>query len=370
MPNKIAHVLISMSVGGAEQLALKMMRANPELTVCLCLDKEGPLADEVRKINIPIFSLGREPGWDFKIAKKISDITHDCGIGLLHCHQYSPWFYAVLSRLFNPSPRIIYTEHGRPYPDKPKVARRLFNPVFSNLTDAITSVSPFISEALEKVEWFPRAKITTIFNGIEENFGHSNYSKTELQKKLKLSTGLTYIILPARFNPIKWHSGLVEAFRIVVEQFPHARLILLGDGQEKCNIDLLIAKYNLSKFVIMPGIQKNVHEWMAASDIFVLCSLSEGTSISLLEAMAIGLPSVVTDAGGNKYIIEDGKTALLAKHSDVFDLAQKLLFLCKNPQIRASFSSASKERFEKKFTLEKMLAKYKDLYSRLLGSRY
>jgi glycosyltransferase involved in cell wall biosynthesis len=357
---RVAHLVISMAVGGTEQLVLKLIKAMPQNSVCYCLDTPGPLADEVRLLGVDVFAFNRVPGWDFKVAYKIAVHCQSHKIDILHCHQYSPWFYGVLSKLLNPGIKVIYTEHGRPYPDYSKLIRRVFNVLMSPITNSITSVSPFIKDALTNIEYFPSKKIKVIFNGVESNV--VNESKEDARLKLGLESNSVYMILPARFNPIKWHVGLVEAFSKVLEVNKSARLILLGDGAEKERIKDLINKLNIVDYVLMPGTQKNVNLWLKASDIFVLSSLSEGTSVSLIEAMANSLPAVVTDAGGNKYIIENNKTAFLAFHQNVNDLAEKITKLVNDKQLREQMGNAARMRYEEFFTFDKMATSFQNLY--------
>lgn len=363
---KIAHVIISMSVGGAEQLALKMMRAKKDHVICFCLDSEGPLAIELKKIGIEVIVFNRKPGWDFSVAYKIAKASKKYEVDILHCHQYSPWFYGILSKILNPQIKVIYTEHGRPYPDKPKAIRRVFNLIMSHITNSVTVVSPFIGDSLVKIEWFPKKLITIIYNGIEKPYCQDD--KIKLRQKLKLSNEMIYIILPARFNPIKWHLGLIKAFSEVVKNCDKARLILIGDGQEKNNILKTIEKLEISNYVIMPGVQNNVVEWLNASDIFVLSSLSEGTSVSLLESMGVGLPSVVTDAGGNKYVVEKDVTSFLCEKQNCDDITKFLVKLCKNRKLRIEMGLAAKERFGKLFLIDNMLSSFEKLYCKVANT--
>ena len=119
--------------------------------------------------------------------------------------------------------------------------------------------------------------------------------------------------------------------------------------------------------VILPGFQKNVPEWLATSDIFVLSSLSEGTSVSLIESMAAGLPAVVTNVGGNPYVVQDGITGIVVPSRDVDALAGGMLSLAKNSDLYDQYSQNARKRFKKYFGIDRMHDSYLKLYTTLLA---
>src|SRR5262249_47716054 len=159
------------------------------------------------------------------------------------------------------------------------------------------------------------------FNGVDPTKFQLPESKAELRRKLNLKPDYHYFILVSRFDPVKWIGGLLEAFKIVVDKNPKTGLLLIGDGEQKESICTRVKQLGLQDQVVMPGYQSNVAEWLKAADVFVLSSLSEGTSVSLIESMAMGLPSVVTRVGGNEYVMEDQKTGLLVPPQEVSSLA-------------------------------------------------
>jgi glycosyltransferase involved in cell wall biosynthesis len=360
----IAHIVISLVGGGTENLVVNLIERSPFKTCCICLDTCGPLAPRLEKIGVDVIPLGRKPGIAFNIPALIAQVVKNRNIKILHCHQYSPWFYGVLAKIYIPTLKIIYTEHGRPYPDIAKRKRKIFNTIFNRLTNCVTAVSPFIKDSLNKNEAFPKKKIKVIFNGID--IPEAVLNKSEARSKLNLEQGKIYAILPARFNPIKWHEGLIRAFAIVSEKNPNARLILLGIGEMFELVKSLIAELNLTNYVITPGYQINALEWMAASDIFVLSSHSEGTSVSLLESMAIGLPAAVTDVGGNPYIVEPEVTGLLSPRGDHIALAENLTILFSNDKLRVDLGATARIRFLQKYTFATMTDNYNQLYNSFL----
>ncbi|WP_287245406.1 glycosyltransferase family 4 protein, partial [Okeania sp. SIO1H5] len=130
--------------------------------LAICLDEKGLIGKGLEYDGFHVSSLGRRPGFDFRIPFSLSRAAKKSGATILHCHQYTPWFYGVLAKLFYPSLKIIVTEHGRFYPDLPSKKRQFFNRIFHHLTNRIVAVSPAVHEALVQVDAFPADRVEVV----------------------------------------------------------------------------------------------------------------------------------------------------------------------------------------------------------------
>ncbi len=364
---RLAHVVLAMPVGGTEKLAERMVRFPPQpfRATCICLDSLGELGEGLRRDGIEVVCLNRKPGFDWTLPWKLAKYAREKKITIFHCHQYTPWFYGILAKLFYGKLKILFTEHGRFYPDIPSIKRKFVNRLLAPLTHAITAVSPSVKVALMQVESFPEKQIQVVYNGVQPL--SVAMEKEVLRRKLGLHPDWVYFILCARFDTIKWIPGLIEAFKIVAERHPQSGLILVGNGPESDSIQARIQALKLKAHVHLPGFQNNIGEWLKAADIFVLSSLSEGTSVSLIESMSMGLPSVATRVGGNVEVIEDGVTGILVPSENSQALAEAMLDLLEHPEKRQSMGAAAHQRFEKRFRLEPMFASYHSLYLEMLA---
>lgn len=364
----IAHLTLGLPVGGTERLVESMMRRPPEgwRAVGICLDSLGALGEALKSEGFPLYLTGRKPGLDLTLPRSIAAICRREKVSVLHCHQYSPWVYGVLARLFLPSLKVILTEHGRFHPDIASSKRRAFNRLLAPLTHRLIAVSPAVTEALVKVDAFPRRRVEVVYNGI--SVSNTSESRAAIRQRLGLLADGIYVILCARFDTIKWIEGLVQAFAKVHAQEPKARLILVGDGPERPRIEREIAEHQLSGAVHLAGFRHDVADWLTASDIYTLPSHSEGTSVSLIEAMAKGLPAVATRVGGTPEVLAEGETGLLTPRADVDALAQALLTLVRDPDLRMRFGAAAKARYAALFRPESMLEKYAALYRQLVAA--
>jgi len=368
MTKTVAHLVLSLPIGGTERLVERMVRHPPAgyATACLCLDGLGDLGEELRQDGFKLAVLNRKPGHDWRMPGLIAAFCRREGVVLLHCHQYTPWFYGILARLYFPRLQVVFTEHGRFHPDVSGRARRIFNRVFGRLTPRITAVSESVRDALIQVDAFPPARVEVLLNGAA--CPQPAADKQELRRRLGLEAEAVYAILCARFDPIKWIEGLVEAFARVSAEYPPARLLLVGDGPEKEAIEARIQDLGLGDKITRPGFVRNIPDYLAAADVFVLCSHSEGTSVSLMESMAIGLPAVLTRVGGNPKVAVEGKTALFVPPRNVEALAETLTRMMKDEPQRRAMGAEAKRHYDAHFRPEIMTAKYGAIYDVLTAS--
>jgi glycosyltransferase involved in cell wall biosynthesis len=363
----ILHITFDMRIGGTEQVIKNLiLGADPDLFTMsvLCIESPlGPFADDLLAKGITINALARQPGFDVRLISKIRQNITTHKIDIVHCHQYTPYVYGLLGSLFTDA-KVIFTEHGRFYPDSSTWKRKLINPIMHKFTAATTAISAATRDALVEYEYLPYENIQVIYNGIiglkTEPGAVANLADALGIKKNSLLLGTI-----ARLDPIKNHTMMLKAFKRVLNAGIDAQLMIVGDGDERANVEALIDELDLTNNVIMTGYEPKPHNHLALMDIYLLPSLSEGTSMTLLEAMSLGKPCVVTDAGGNPEIVVHNKTGLVTPNDDEQAYAQAMITLANDKQRQAAFGMASKARFEERFSIEHMNKLYEILYTQL-----
>jgi glycosyltransferase involved in cell wall biosynthesis len=157
----------------------------------------------------------------------------------------------------------------------------------------------------------------------------------------------------ARFHPVKDHPTLVRAFARVAKAIPDARLALVGGG-DKAPLLNLVTELGIADRVVFPGVRRDIPAVYAASDLFAMSSKSEGTSVTLLEAMLSERPAVVTDVGGNPEIVDPGVTGLLTPRGDDAAMADALQTLLGDPVRRREMGARGRRRVLARFTQQQM----------------
>jgi len=367
----LGHVLHRLDRAGAEVLAAALARRLQDRYrfVFLCLDGVGPLGEQLADEGFPIIDLKRRPGLDRSVARRINQAVRDHRIDLLHAHQYTPFFYAALSRRLSASPSILFTEHGRHYPDQRKLKRVFANRLLLKTSDRVTAVGHFVKRALIDNEGIAEDRIEVIHNGIDPaDFPVADPDvRARARKLLGVDERTPLVMQVARFHPVKDHETAMRAFARVIDTIPNARLCLIGDGEQRQAIEAMSAELAIRDHVLFMGVREDVAELLPAADVFTLSSLSEGISVTLLEAMAAGLPIVTTEVGGNPEVVEHNTTGLLSPRRDFRALAENFTTLLNDPAKCKSFGDAGRAKLLSRFTQEKMHHGYISLYTKLLG---
>ena len=367
----IAHVLHWLKLAGAEVLAADLARRLEERYrfVFLCLDDVGPLGEQLRDDGFVVEHLRRKPGIDMTVAAGIHDAVKRHDVDLLHAHQYTPFFYAAASRRLGATPPLIFTEHGRHYPDRRSIKRVVANRLLLRRRDRVTAVGEFVRQALTANEGIKAKRIEVIHNGIDpQQFAVDGQAeaRSRVRRELGLADNQPVALQVARFHPVKDHATAVRAMAHAVQSLPDAVLLLAGEGDDQPKIELLANELGIADHVRFLGLRRDVPDLMAAADVFVLSSLSEGISVTLLEAMGCARAIAATDVGGNSEVVAHGTTGLLSPRGDATALGENLLRLLRDGALRTEMGAAGRRRLLEMFTQQRMHDAYAALYERML----
>ena len=361
-----------MRIGGAERVISNLIEHtnhNCYLLSILCLEKNiGPFGEDLKTKGYNVKKLDRNPGFDWTMILKIRSLIEAENIDILHCHQYTPYAYGVLAALMTHC-KVVFTEHGRFYPDVRKIKRTLINPWLIKITNEVTAISEATRIALHKYENFPLNRIKVIYNGIPKSFGVDVTNNRNLEDEVGLRQNDIILGTVSRLDPIKNHSMIINALKLILEKHCNIRLLIVGDGPERSKLEKMVDSFGLGSKVIFTGYRRDTQRFYKLMDIFLLTSFSEGTAMTLLEAMATGLPCIATGVGGNPEIVLDGDTGFIVPSNDYEALAVKISVLLENPELRVKMGKAGRGRFEKHFTACQMAVQYEAIYDKLCGQQ-
>jgi L-malate glycosyltransferase len=360
-----------MQVAGAEVLVAETIRRLGEriAPVIFCLDSIGALGEQLQKEGVEVVCLGRRPGRDWRVAWRLAREFRARGVEVVHAHQYTPFFYAALAKLLCPRPpRLIFTEHGRHYPDVASRLRRTANRlVLHRLANAINACCVFSAHGLSQVDGFPARRIEVIENGIDLPRYAPAADRAALRRRLGLDPDRRYIAVVARFHPVKDHATLVHAFARVAAVRADVDLLLAGDGPLRGDLEALVRRLEIDGRVRFLGVRSDVPDLLRVADVFALTSVSEAASLTILEAMASRLPVVATAVGGNSEIVRNEVEGLLVPRGDAPAVAAALLRILDCPATAAAMGAAGRARVEERYHLSQTIEAYGRLYRRLAG---
>ncbi len=201
------------------------------------------------------------------------------------------------------------------------------------------------------------ARIVLIPNGVAQAAAAAD-ARPRLRSQLGVPDGGSLVLSVGRLAPQKGHHYLLQAVPAVLAQWPQTVFALVGDGSSRPELEAEAQRLGIESQVRFLGTQANVPDWLAAADVFVLPSISEGLPVALLEAMIAGRAVVATDVGGVGEVVQDGQTGRLVPPADVPALAQGLLDLLQDEAKRSRLAAAGQERVKRDYTLEEMCKRY------------
>lgn len=365
----VCHLLHTLSVGGAEVLAARLARRLGDTVrfVFVCLDGLGSLGCDLRGEGFTVEVLQRRAGMDWNLPRRVADMLRRHRVDLVHAHQYTPFFYALLARWCYRRLPVLFTEHGRQFPDHPRKKRILANRLLLQRGDRVIGVGQAVRQALIDNEAIPADRVGVIYNGVDlAAVANEADNRPVVRRELGLSDKHLLILQVARLDYLKDHATAIQTMRHVLPRCPDARLVLVGEGSERASIEALVHQHGLASQVMFLGLRRDVARLLSAADVFLLTSISEGIPLTIIEAMAAGLPVVSTRVGGIPEMFDDGQVGFFAAPGDAASLADKIIRLASDPKLRQTMGEHGREHCWHRFSEQQMHAQYERLYQEMV----
>jgi glycosyltransferase involved in cell wall biosynthesis len=362
---RVLHVIQNLNYGGMERLLADIVRRVDRERFeshVLCLEYFGRFADGLAE-RAELHLAARQPRysmiWPGRLAAQIRGLRPD----VIHTHSgvwYKTSFAARLARV----PRLIHTDHGRPSPD-PWLFRML-DGLACRRTSVVAAVSEVLARQLEDTVVRGSCPIEVIPNGVDTDLFRPRPDNGVLRRELGLAPEVPIIGSIGRLESIKGYEIMIEAFAHLCKRFeagPQPVLVLAGDGSERERLEDLIASRALGDSARLLGWRDDVHDLLSAFALFTMSSHSEGTSVSLLEAMSAGLCPVVTDVGGNRAVVGEDLVHRLVPPDNSIALAGAWSDAIHDGPRRGADAETARSRVQDCFSLEAMVRSYERLYS-------
>jgi sugar transferase (PEP-CTERM/EpsH1 system associated) len=272
-------------------------------------------------------------------------------------------------------PIRVHGEHGRDMLDlhganrKYQWVRKLYRPYVTHYIALSRDLERYLCESVG----VPQARIAQIYNGVDvSRFGRDQAGRSAVQDCPFRDPDLWVIGSIGRMEAVKDPLNLIRAFIHALQLAPskrqQMRLVLVGDGTLYSEARSMLQQGGVADLAWLPGARNDVPEILRGLDCFVLPSLGEGISNTILEAMATGLPVIATDVGGNGELVEAGTTGELVPAADLHALAQRMLAYARDREAARAAGRKGRARIEREFSLEAMVSRYRGLYDRLLSA--
>lgn len=370
----VVHVIYRFAVGGTENGMVNLINQMPQAAyrhaIVSLTDVDEAFSARLRRPDVELISLHKPPGHGYKLYPRLYRLFRQLRPAIVHTRNL-----AALESMF-PAwaanvPVRIHGEHGWDMSDPGGMNRTLqwVRRAYRPFVGHYVAVSRALEQYLATLGVSPQ-RVSQIYNGVDVQHFHPAAVREPIAGCPFADPRDWLLGTVGRLQPVKDQLNLVRAFIRAMELAPlrkeRARLVIIGDGPLYSEARSLLQRAGLDRLAWMPGECSNVPAILRGLDCFVLPSLAEGISNTILEAMATGLPVIATDVGGNGEIVDVGRTGDLVPAADSEVLAQRILVYARDPEKGRTLGRAGRARVERQFSLETMVQQYQDLYDLML----
>jgi sugar transferase (PEP-CTERM/EpsH1 system associated) len=375
-PPLVAHIIHRLAVGGLENGLVNLINATaPERYrhAIISLTDYTDFRSRIREANVPVFALHKRKGKDFRTHFRLWRLLRELRPAIVHTRNLPALEFSLVAALAGIHGRV-HGEHGLDIYDldgssrKYKLLRKAVNPFVSRYTAVSNDLTQWLGRLVGD------DKVVHICNGVDiHRFYPRAGARLPLGPDRFVQEGSIVVGTVGRMQTVKDQLTLVRAFLNLIQTHPGAqerlKLVMIGDGplrEESQKLLLAAGAYDLAW---LPGERANIPELMRGLDLFVLPSLREGISNTILEAMATGLPVVATGVGGNPELVEHGKTGMLVPPTNPVALAEAIRSYLRDPDKLVRHGQAGLKRAQKHFSIEAMVNGYVAVYDAVLKNR-
>lgn len=361
----LAQVIYQFSLGGSEMLACRLARGLLRQGTYACrlysVCGSGSLVDVLPGQGIPCVPFTKRARLDIGLLVSLAlEFRRQC-IRLVHTHHLGQLLYGGLAGRLAGA-RVVHTEHEF-YTLGRRRSQRLLR-LLATLTERVTTVAYPVERFLRDQVGIPARKLVTISNGVPLEL----FRSVAPVKRSALGWNDTDLVIGcvARLQPEKGHAVLLEAFRQVRAQVPSARLLLVGDGEERSALMGMAESWNCNGAIRFLGSREDIPQLLTTCDVVALASYHEGQPMALLEAMAARRPVIATAVGGVPDLVRHGKTGLLVPPGDAPALAKALGMLLLDEGLRGRLATEAYGEVQERFSFAQTLEQYEAVYTAAL----
>lgn len=365
---RVMHVVCSLGVGGVEVGVVNVAGGLNRRGVgqCVCtLGSAQTLAGHL-PASIPVFDCGARPllhGYApiVRAARHMRSFRPH----IVHANNCATWIDAAMAWLLAGSPgRLLWSIHGLDWIGRVSARRALCYRQVARFTHALAAVSAPTARSFSLESGIPVERFAVLHSGVDLDRFHPGIPSDHAQDRTVVLTCV------ARLGQLKGHDVLIRAFQLALQRSPvRMELQLVGDGRFRASLEALARTCGVESRVHFAGEITDVAECLRRSDVFVLASLQEGRPMSIMEALASGLPVVATRVGAVADLVEHGVHGLLVSPNDVTGLADAMIELACDGDKRRRFGVSARQRAAASLSLDTMVNSYFDFYREVMAGR-
>jgi glycosyltransferase involved in cell wall biosynthesis len=369
---RVAHFIDHLQTGGAQKHLLELVRALDRRRFSAdvwTVEAGGELVREFECIGVRVRSLALQrsllsPYALASVMQAAMRLRRE-KVHIVHSYLFAANIVGTLAaRLAGVPIRLVSKRSLDRYPSKAKLlACQLGNRFANRITVNAKAVGDFVKQE----EGCQPEKMVLIPNGVD--FSRVQRCRGDARAALGLAAHEKVVGTVGRLTWKKAPECLLAAARHIVDEEPNTRVLIVGDGELRAQVEQQAVDLGIHSRCIFTGGVSDALPYLLACDVFVLSSVIEGMANALLEALACGRPAVVTDAGGNGEVVQDGRTGYVVPRNDPPRLAQATLRLLRDPELASQMGKMAVKDMSERFSLSRMVNGVEALYAELLGEK-
>jgi glycosyltransferase involved in cell wall biosynthesis len=366
---RVVYLAHTLAVGGAEEMVLNLVRYLPQEfeRAVVCIDKPGPIGDEVRKTGVPFHALGLQPGLRRPLdLLRLQQFLHQCEPTIVHTFLLTASLYGRFAAMLARVPIVIGTEvniYARKQP-----VHRLAESWLMRQTDAVIASAGSVRDFyVDQIDADP-GKVVVIYNAVDWSQLETTMPRDAFRAALALPAGAPVAGIIARLTEQKAHRILFDAMASRAE-LSALHLLVIGDGELRDELRRRVDQLGLGGRVHFAGARRDLGNILNAIDLFVMPSLWEGLPLSLVLAMGAGLPVVASKVAGIPEVVQDNVSGLLVDPGDAAALAAAMVRLVQDQPLGARLGQAGRALVRPRFGVDRYIASMTALYDKLLDEK-
>ena len=364
-PFKILYFITSLNIGGAEELLLLTIKNlnRHKFRPIVCYLYGERLEKEIENLGVKVINLKMKNKFDISVLFKLYSLIKKGRFNIIHTHLFHANIIGrIMARLLN-VPVIISTQHYS-FAYNGKLGMFL-EKITAPLADRIIAVSEAAKRYCTDEEGILPEKLQLIYNGVDLSMKDRINGKSDLRTQFSLNNNFVIGNI-GRFAEVKGHRYLLMAVAEIIKKISNIKLVFVGYGPLKRKIIRLTNALDISKNVILIDSRRDIPQILDLFDLYVLPSLQEGLSITLLEALAMGKPSIATAVGGNPEVIINGESGILIQPKDHQALAEAIINLLNDREKANALGLNGRLRVKERFDIKRTVSETESLYEHLM----
>lgn len=359
MKIKVLMVVPTLVTGGGQKLVLDIAsnidKSKFEVCILSLYPRQGYLFEKISdELGIETIYLDKRKGFGIKIIVSIYQFLKKFKPDVIHTHLYVVPYILVPTVLCGIKKRV-HTIHTLAWREVSGVRRIIMGLAYKKFGFVPVAISDYNKASVIEEYKLNSSEVTCIYNGVDtKKFCEINSTINNTRKKIRL-------ISVGRFEEVKNHKIMIEAISLTLSSHNNIELVLVGDGELRGEIENQIEEKELNDYVLLHGVTSNVSEELNKADIYVMSSDAEGLPLSVLEAMACGLPIITTAAGGVVDIVKNGENGLVTPIGNAEALSQAISTMIENNILRKSMGENSRKK-SIEFDIRSCVEKYQHVY--------